>query len=391
MNAYAYLSSIYLISAIAACSNPTIKLSADFDHGSLGEMVEIKPGYFKGSTRHWLKRDGIGDQYYWFYFNADHVKGRKITLELNELVGVYRGGQHLVYTDYTRPVYSYDRENWQRIADVSYDSATHTFVFTHTFTSEPVWIAYAHPYPLQKLENFVSGLSGNRWVNMVELGRSEEGRSIDMLTITDPAVPDAGKKTILLMAMQHAGEDAGTYLIEGLVDFLISDGDKADAARKNFIYKVVPIMNPDGVFHGTSRYNLAMEDLNNIWVNDDLAQPEVTSVKSWTEAWFAEGKTIDLFIDVHNHSQFNTRNVFLFIADSLDNFGQVIGAQWPISYGKAEFMGSSCTWFHKKGIPCGTIELSQSYVEEKEYLTVDDYHQYGEGTVKAISEYFNSL
>ena len=103
---------------VISCSSPTIKLSHDFDRGSLGDIIEEEPGHFKGNTKHWLKRDSIGDQYYWFYFKADHVKDKVLTFELNDLIGVYRGTPHLVYSDYTHPVYSYDQENWERIRNV---------------------------------------------------------------------------------------------------------------------------------------------------------------------------------------------------------------------------------------------------------------------------------
>ena len=149
---------------IISCTEPSIKLSYDFDRGSLGNIKEEKPGYFKGNTKHWLKRDSIGDQYYWFYFKAEHVKGKAINFELNDLIGVYRGTPHLVYTDYTQPVYSYDQENWERIKNVQYDSASHTFKFNQMFDNEPVWIAYAHPYPTSRLQSVLDNVNSSEFV-----------------------------------------------------------------------------------------------------------------------------------------------------------------------------------------------------------------------------------
>ena len=190
------------------------------------------------------------------------------------------------------------------------------------------------------------------------------------------------------MALQHAGEDAGAYLIEGLVNFLVSDDPSAVTVRKNFNYLVIPIMNPDGIYHGTSRYNMEMEDLNSIWIDDALAQPEVTGVKKWADSWLVDGQTIDLFIDVHNHSQFHNYNVFVYLDESLDSLGRAFSIHWPVKWWKTTFKGSSCTWFNQKGVPCGTIELSQSYVRENEYLTIRDYHQFGEGTALGLLDYF---
>jgi hypothetical protein len=382
------LSFTFIATIIFSCTSPQIRLSHNFDHGSLGNMNELSSGYFKGTTSHWLKRDGIGDQYYWFYFRADQVKNKSLTFELNELIGVYRGNTHLVYTDYTQPVYSYDQENWKRIPDVAYDSATHTFVFQQVFDNEPVWIAYAHPYPYGQLEKLLMKVKDQQYAEQETLAQTVEGRGIEMITITDPDRSDEDKTTIFLMAVQHAGEDAGAYLMEGLIDYLISEDPGARQAREHFIYKIIPMMNPDGIYNGISRYNTAKEDLNNIWLDDTRAQPEVTGVKNWVERWYDSGHRIDLFIDIHNHTQFHTYHAFIFQDHSVDSLVTCMNRYWPIRIWHSEFEGSSCAWFFRQGIPAGTIELSQSRVDEGPYLTIEDYLNYGKGTVKGISDYF---
>jgi len=371
-----------------SCSPPDIRLSHDFDHGSLGRMDEISPGYFQGKTEHWIKWDSIGDQYYWFYFKADHVLNREVTFELNDLIGVYRGEPHLVYTDYTEPVFSYDQENWQRITEVEYDSAMHSFVFTQAFDQDQVWIAYAQPFPYLRMLELTSRVSDREYATVKNLTLTGEEREVKMVSITDPSVPDEDKKTILILAMQHAGEDAGGFFAEGMIDFLLSDDPEAQNARKKFIYHIVPMMNPDGIFDGISRYNAAMEDLNNIWLDNLRAQPEVSGVKSWVDQWTAAGKKIDLFLDVHNHTQFHTYHVFVFQDHNLDSLVTAMEPYWPVRIWHSEFEGSSCAWFFRQEIPSGTLELSQSRVGEGPYLTIEDYHRYGAGTVKGISDYF---
>jgi hypothetical protein len=373
-----------------SCSSPDINLSQDFDHGSLGDMKETSPGYFKGKTAHWLKRDGIGDQYYWFYFRADHVTGKTLSIELQDLIGVYRGNPHLVYTDHTQPVFSYDRENWERITDVSYDSASHTFIFSESFQQDSVWIAYAHPYPWSRLEQLTGKIRDQEYVSLENIAKTAEGREIRLVTITDPQAEAENKKTVLIMALQHAGEDAGGFLVEGLIDYLLSEDPGAQQAREKFIFHVIPMMNPDGMVNGITRYNTAMEDLNNIWLNDERAQPEVTGVKSWVDRWYAEGNAIDLFIDVHNHSQFHTYHAFIFQDHSLDSLVTVMNNHWSIRIWHSEFEGSSCSWFFREGIPSGTIELSQSRIGDGPYLTLEDYLDYGAGTVKGIVEFFEN-
>jgi len=372
-----------------SCSSGKTKISHDFDHGSMGELKEIEPDYFKGTTKHWIKNDSIGDQYYWFYIKTDQVKDKTVTFELNNLVGVYRGKEHIVFTDYTQPVYSYDRENWYRITDVNYDPSGHTFIFSETFTDNTAWIAYAHPYSYSRYKEFISGLQDEENVTTETIATTEEGRQVNMVSITDRDVLTDQKKVILIMALQHAGEDAGGYFVEGMIDYLLSDNPEADNIRKNYVYKFLPMMNPDGIFGGISRYNAEMEDLNNIWMNDERAQEEVSGVKKWTNKWHDAGNSLDLFIDVHNHSQYHKYHAFISQDYDLDSLVNFMNQYWIIRSLHSEFAGSSCAWFLSKDISCGTIELSQSKINDNEYLTIEDYNQYGEGTVKAISEYFS--
>ena len=90
MNSHSAFSLLFSLTLIISCSSPSIKLSQDFDRGSIGIITEEEPGLFKGNTKHWLKRDSIGDQYYWFYFKAVHVKDKMVSFELTDLIGNYR-------------------------------------------------------------------------------------------------------------------------------------------------------------------------------------------------------------------------------------------------------------------------------------------------------------
>ena len=388
MKSLSFFSAVLICGVIISCSSREVELTSNFDHGSIGNIHEIEPNYFRGSTRHWLKRDSIGDQYYWFYFKAEDVANQELTFELHDLEGVYRGNPHIVYTGYTQPVYSYDQVNWGRIQKVSYDSALKKLTFSHKFKSKPVWIAYAHPYPVKRLQTYINSLKQNPYAATEEIAKTKEGRSVSLVTITDIDIPNHDKKTIFLMAMQHAGEDAGSYYLEGLINFLLSNDEKASLARKHFVFKVIPMMNPDGVFNGTSRYNMEMEDLNNIWLTEEKMQPEVKGVQEWVGRWYKEGNEIHLFLDIHNHTQLHTYNVFLFADNSLDSLGITMDKYWPTRIWHSEPKGSAQAYFLLNEIPSGSVELTQSFSEEGDYLTISDYHSYGAGTVIGLLDYY---
>jgi murein tripeptide amidase MpaA len=51
-------------------------------------------------------------------------------------------------------------------------------------------------------------------------------------------------------------------MIQGVIDFLLSDSREARVLRKNFIFRIVPMLNPDGVIQGNYRCSVLGVDLN---------------------------------------------------------------------------------------------------------------------------------
>ena len=51
-------------------------------------------------------------------------------------------------------------------------------------------------------------------------------------------------------------------MMKGVLDYLTSDSLQAVALREKFVFKIVPMLNPDGVIVGNYRCSLAGGDLN---------------------------------------------------------------------------------------------------------------------------------
>ncbi len=52
------------------------------------------------------------------------------------------------------------------------------------------------------------------------------------------------------------------YALQGVLDFLTSLDPAACMLRSSFVFKLVPMLNPDGVVNGSYRCSLAGMDLN---------------------------------------------------------------------------------------------------------------------------------
>lgn len=70
------------------------------------------------------------------------------------------------------------------------------------------------------------------------------------------------KSGIVLTARVHPGETPASWIMHGVLDFLTGPSACARELRDKFIFKIVPMLNPDGVIVGNTRCSLAGRDLN---------------------------------------------------------------------------------------------------------------------------------
>jgi murein tripeptide amidase MpaA len=73
------------------------------------------------------------------------------------------------------------------------------------------------------------------------------------------------KKGVVISARVHPGESNASWMMKGVIDFLIGDTVEAQILRNNFVFKIIPMLNPDGVINGNYRCSLAGCDLNRRW------------------------------------------------------------------------------------------------------------------------------
>ena len=72
----------------------------------------------------------------------------------------------------------------------------------------------------------------------------------------------AKRPAIILTARVHPGESNSSFIMEGLINFLVSSEEGANTLRERFVFKIVPMLNPDGVIIGNYRCSLSNTDLN---------------------------------------------------------------------------------------------------------------------------------
>jgi murein tripeptide amidase MpaA len=88
------------------------------------------------------------------------------------------------------------------------------------------------------------------------------------------------KKGVFISSRVHPGESNSSWMMKGLIDFLVSNTPEARVLRDKFIFKIVPMLNPDGVINGNYRCSLCGSDLNRRYkVPSKILHPVVYAVK----------------------------------------------------------------------------------------------------------------
>lgn len=59
---------------------------------------------------------------------------------------------------------------------------------------------------------------------------------------------------IFFTSRVHPGESPGSYVLNGVLDKIMDfRSEQGKQLRKNFVFKIIPILNPDGVARGYYR------------------------------------------------------------------------------------------------------------------------------------------
>eukprot|EP00049_Salpingoeca_infusionum_P006542 m.108436 g.108436 ORF g.108436 m.108436 type:complete len:1076 (+) comp13346_c0_seq3:116-3343(+) len=156
--------------------------------------------------------------------------------------------------------------------------------------------------------------------------RSKQGRPVELLTITsgrgqletrEPCIsslfpggaecvrPHAfeGKKVFVVTARVHPGETPGSHVMNGVLKFITNTTDpRAQAARDTFVFKVVPILNPDGVAAGHYRCDTIGQNLNRFYNSPTLDKHPTVYAAKLLAMYYNTLGVLEYYVDLHGHA-----------------------------------------------------------------------------------------
>ena len=135
--------------------------------------------------------------------------------------------------------------------------------------NDTVYIAHCYPYTYTRLQNFLKEIETcpkrRHLVQRKTICQTVAGNNCDCLIISD-FNNGKEKKGVFLTSRVHPGESMASHIIQYIIEFLLSNSVIAKVLRENFLFKIVPMLNIDGVIVGNYRCNLSQVDLNRQWI-----------------------------------------------------------------------------------------------------------------------------
>ncbi|XP_068215809.1 cytosolic carboxypeptidase 1-like isoform X2 [Palaemon carinicauda] len=237
-----------------------------------------------------------------------------------------RTGSNICYhkNHYSRIPKCSDNVRFKKSANKSYYTATFTVTFPHAY--DVCYLAYHYPYTYTQLQAYLSKLDNRSLPSDVFycsqlLCHTLNGNPVPLLTITSKDT-NKTKEVVFLTARVHPGESNSSWVMEGVVDFILSGSVAARLLLDKFVFKIVPMLNPEGVIHGNQRCGLTDEDLNRRWRSPNpQSHPTIYHAKSLLEYLVHVAKQkVRVFCDFHGHSR--QKNVFMYGCSRLQSW-------WP--------------------------------------------------------------
>ncbi|XP_040601672.1 cytosolic carboxypeptidase 2 isoform X2 [Mesocricetus auratus] len=309
----------------------TLLFESRFESGNLQKAVRV--GIYEYELT--LRTDLYTDKHtQWFYFRVQNTRKdvtyRFTIVNLLKPKSLYAVGMKpLMYSQLDAITYNI---GWRREGqEIKYYKnttddgqqplycLTWTVQFPHD--QDTCFFAHFYPYTYTDLQCYLLSIANNpiqsQFCKLRALCRSLAGNTVYLLTITNPSrTPQeaAAKKAVVLSARVHPGESNGSWIMKGFLDFILSNSPDAQLLRDIFVFKVIPMLNPDGVIVGNYRCSLAGRDLNRHYktvLKDSF--PCIWYAKNMIKRLLEEREVL-LYCDFHGHSRKN--NIFLYGCNS---------------------------------------------------------------------------
>lgn len=334
----------------------SLTFDSRFESGNLQRAIQIGEFEYDLVLQRDVNTTGQTGHMQWFYFAVSNVQATSYRFNIVNLCKpdslFNQGLQPVVYSVkdaklkrkgwlrcgsniyYFQNPFSRVQKNGSMDTSSNTDSAAspvtsnatyYTLTFTLNFSNTDDTYLVAHSYPYTVTDNQLhmkqlyhrSGKRIHRFLRRTVLCQTLGGQDCDLLTISDFTASSAelkARRSVVLTSRVHPGETQSSWMMRGIIDFLLSDSDVARVLRRLFVFRVIPLLNPDGVYYGNSRCALSACDLNRQWqFPSKIKHPTIFHAKQMIMKESMD-RGVVFFCDIHGHSR--KKNVFMYGCDT---------------------------------------------------------------------------
>ena len=169
----------------------------------------------------------------------------------------------------------------------------------------PIYFALCFPYTYSNLQEYLHKISlvktNKNKIRFSTLNKTICGNPLDIIYISNfnsPQIAINSRQSIIFTARVHPGETSGSYVIEGVINNLLNNSEQSNGLLDKYIFKIIPMLNPDGVIHGHYRNNILGKDLNRMWQDP---RANTTPTIYFLKKLISINKPL-FFCDFHGHS-----------------------------------------------------------------------------------------
>uniref|UniRef100_A0A8C9R8V1 Cytosolic carboxypeptidase-like protein 5 n=1 Tax=Scleropages formosus TaxID=113540 RepID=A0A8C9R8V1_SCLFO len=259
----------------------------------------------------------------WFYFSVRGATPGKLikinVMNMNKQSKLYSQGMAPLVK--TLPV----KTRWERVRDrPTFEMVDNQFIlsFCHRFLevrSTTTYFAFCYPFSYAECQDMLLQLD-QKFVNSMHIGPNSpvdsvyyhrellcyslDGHRVDLITVSschgmmeereprlDKLFPDnctprshkfMGKRVFFLSSRVHPGETPSSFVFNGFLNFILKQDDpRAQMLRKMFVFKLIPMLNPDGVVRGHYRTDSRGVNLNRQYLNPSFElHPSIYGAKA---------------------------------------------------------------------------------------------------------------
>ncbi|KAM6168228.1 cytosolic carboxypeptidase 3 [Erethizon dorsatum] len=307
------------------CDN-TLMFEARFESGNLQKVVKVAEYEYQLTVRPDLFTNKHTQ---WYYFQVTNTQAEMVyrftIVNFTKPASLYnRGMRPLFYSEKEAEAHNI---GWQRIGDqIKYyrnnlgQDGRHFFSLTWTFqfphNKDTCYFAHCYPYTYTNLQEYLSGINNDpvrsKFCKIRVLCHTLARNMVYVLTITTPLknTDSRKRKAVILTARVHPGETNSSWIMKGFLDYILGDSNDAQLLRDTFVFKVVPMLNPDGVIVGNYRCSLTGRDLNRNYTSLlKECYPSVWYTRNMVHR-LMEKREVILYCDLHGHSR--KENIFMY-------------------------------------------------------------------------------